>query len=190
MTVAAPSLKQVYEGWEGYQTSLVNAIAPLSAEQLAFRAAPHLRSVGEIARHISSGRLNWFLRMHAPGSAELADQIPEWVQDDHGNHYIVEESLSTEAGELVQWLASTWQMIEATLTQWSVTDLEKTYRHTYWGTTYAVSRQWTIWRILSHDIHHGGQLSMLLYMQGIDIPDLGGQGGHLTEVPPTDPETE
>jgi uncharacterized damage-inducible protein DinB len=187
MSAANDSLLGVYRGWEGYQTSLVNAIAPLSAEQLAFRAAPNLRSVGEIARHISAGRLNWFLRMQAPGSAEVDTQIPEWVQDDHGNRYIVEEALPTEPTELVRWLESTWEMIETTLTQWRVADLEQTYRHTYWGQTYAVSRQWTIWRILSHDIHHGGQLSLLLAMQGVDIPDLGDQGGHLTEVPLAEP---
>jgi uncharacterized damage-inducible protein DinB len=71
-------------------------------------------------------------------------------------------------------------MIEETLTQWSVADLEQTYRLTYRGITYAISRQWTLWRILSHDMHHGGQLSMLLYMQGIDLPELGDRGGHLT----------
>ncbi len=48
---------------------------------------------------------------------------------------------------------------------------------------YLVSRQWTIWRILSHDLHHGGQLAILLGLQGIDIPDLGERGGHLTELP-------
>ena len=74
-------------------------------------------------------------------------------------------------------------MIETTLAAWTVSDLAKTYRHTYWGKTYAVSRQWTIWRILSHDIHHGGQLSTMLATQGIDAPDLGALGGHLT-VPP------
>ena len=49
------------------------------------------------------------------------------------------------------------------------------------------SRQWTIWRILSHDLHHGGGLALLLGMQGIDIPDLGEQGGHLTEPPLAEP---
>lgn len=183
MGSTAHSLMSVYQGWDGYHQALINAITPLSAEQLAFRPAPNLRSVGEIVRHISCGRLNWFMRMQAPGSAELTEQVPEWMQDDYGNRYIVEEAISTESAELVRWLEATWQMIEATLTQWTVADLEQTYRHTYWGKTYAVSHQWTLWRILSHDMHHGGQLSMLLYLQGIDIPDLGGQGGHLTEVP-------
>jgi hypothetical protein len=52
---------------------------------------------------------------------------------------------------------------------------------------YAVSRQWVIWRITSHDLHHGGELAILLGLQGIDIPDLGDQGGHLTELPLAEP---
>lgn len=183
MTDNSTALTEVYRGWDGYQTSLVHAVAPLSAEQLAFRAAPGLRSVGEIARHIACGRLGWFRRMGAPGSEELAAQIPEWVIDKDGNSHLVEESLSLEPAELVRWLETTWSMVETTLAEWTVEDLQRTYRHIYWGTTFAVSRQWTIWRILSHDIQHGGQLSVLLYMQGIDIPELGALGGHLTELP-------
>ncbi len=42
-------LMSIYKGWDGYQLSLVHAIAPLSCEQLAWRPMPQLRSVGEIA---------------------------------------------------------------------------------------------------------------------------------------------
>jgi hypothetical protein len=48
---------------------------------------------------------------------------------------------------------------------------------------YLVSRQWTFWRIMSKDLHHGGELAILLGLQGIKIPDLGDRGGHLTELP-------
>lgn len=41
-----------YSGWEGYQQRMVQALAPLSSEQLAWSAVPHLRSVGLIARHV------------------------------------------------------------------------------------------------------------------------------------------
>lgn len=183
MITDAPSLMRVYQGWEGYQTSLVHAVAPLSPEQLAFRPAPGLRSVEEVVRHISAGRLNWFLRMGAPGSADLAEQVPEWARDGEGNRYAVEAALPTERTELIRWLEATWRMIAATLTDWDVADLERTYRHSYWGKVYAVSYQWTIWRILSHDIHHGGQLSVLLTLQGIEAPELCALGGHLTEPP-------
>lgn len=170
----AASLKLVYEGWDGYQTSLVRAVAPLTREQLLWRPAPGLRSVGEVAEHIATGRVDWFQRMDAPGSVELARQVPSVG------------SLAEDAAALVLWLEATWKMVEATLATWTVADLPKTYRHTYWGKTYAVSRQWTIWRILSHDMHHGGQLSAMLAAQGIEPSDLTALGGHLTEPPLAD----
>src|SRR5262249_55372262 len=85
--------------------------------------------------------------------------------------------------ELLRWLGASWQMIEETLTAWTVADLAQSFRHLYGGKVYAVSRQWVIWRIMSHDVHHGAELALLLGLQGIAIPDLGDQGGHLTELP-------
>ena len=69
MTRDPASLAALLDGWQGYETSLEHAIAPLSAAQLRWRPAPGLRSVGELVRHISLGRLMWLLRMDAPGSA-------------------------------------------------------------------------------------------------------------------------
>jgi len=72
MTADVHSLMTIYKGWDGYQVSLVRAIAPLSREQLAYRPASHLRSAGEIARHISEGRLGWFQRTFGVSSTEVA----------------------------------------------------------------------------------------------------------------------
>lgn len=72
-------------------------------------------------------------------------------------------------------------MIQATLDAWTPYDLAATYRHTFRGTTYTVTRQWTLFRILAHDIHHGGQLSLLLDTQDADAPDLIYLGGHIVE---------
>jgi len=88
--------------------------------------------------------------------------------------------------ELLRWLEASWQMIETTLTTWTVADLTHTYRRFRGereGRMYVVSRQWTIWRVLSHDLHHGGELSLLLGLQGINNTDFGERGGHLTELP-------
>lgn len=182
---ADTSLSGVWEGWDGYQTSLAHAVAPLSAAQLAWRPQPELRSLGEVARHISLGRITWFLRMGAPGSAAVAEQIPEWEEDRDGNRHVVETALpiTEEAGELVRWLELTWEMVAATLAAWTVADLSKSYRHTWQGQLYEVSRQWTLWRIMAHDIHHGGELSLLLGMQGIEAFELSALGGHIT-LPP------
>ncbi len=187
MTVEPHSLWSVYEGWEGYNTSLARAIEPLTEEQLAFRAAPDQRSVIELGRHIALGRLNWFVRMPAPGSLELAARIPEWRVDPDGNRHIVDEAVSADKATVLRWFADTWSMVERTLNEWTVADLAHTYRHTYRGQTYAISRQWTIWRMMAHDIHHGGQLTLALYLQGIVPFELGALGGHLTESPLADP---
>jgi uncharacterized damage-inducible protein DinB len=53
-------------------------------------------------------------------------------------------------------------MIAGTLDQWTVTDLARTYRHEYYGKVYTISYQWTIWRIMTHDIHHRGELALML----------------------------
>lgn len=178
MTLNTQSLMTIYEGWEGHQASLVNAIAPLSQGQLTWRPAPHLRSAGQLAMHISFGRIGWFQRMDAPGSAELARAVALVSSEDE---------IAQDAMELTRWLEASWQMVEQTLAQWTVADLFQTYRLAYGGKEYAISRQWTIWRILAHDLHHGGELAVTLGMQGVELPELGDLGGHITEPPLAQP---
>jgi uncharacterized damage-inducible protein DinB len=137
--------------------------------------------------------------MGAPGAASLARQIAPWAGERVNAENLSELNRWADAleqqeaaivgnpTELLKWLEASWQMIETTLTTWTVADLTQTYRHIREGKMYVVSRQWTIWRILSHDLHHGGELAILLGLQGIDIPDLGERGGHLTELPLADP---
>ena len=182
------SLMKLYEGWDGYQTSLVNAIAPLNRAQLEWRPAPGANSVGEVARHICLGRVTWFMRMGAPGSSALASRIEKWETDSDGNPDIVEDAIAiqNQASELVHWLEMTWEMINTTLNSWSVPDLAQSYLHKWNGEVYAVSRQWTIWRILSHDIHHGGELSLMLGLQGIEAFELSNLFGHIILPPLAD----
>lgn len=155
-------LEFVLDGWDGYHQSIVDAIRDLNAEQLAFRGAPDMRSVGEVAWHIADGRVDWFNRMGVPEADELS---------------------KVEKGDLVSWLDRTWQMVAKVLKAWSIEDLKVTFEQPYQGKVFAVSRQWVIWRIMCHDIHHGGQLSELLAMQGIEPLNLTLLGGHMTEPP-------
>ena len=188
MSTNRETLFRVYEGWDGYHQSIVQAITPLTRAQLAWRPIANLRSVGELVRHIAFGRLDCFLRIDAPGSHALAAQISEWEQDPHGNQYVMDNAIPDpeNIADLVRWLEDTWDMIAQTLKTWTVDDLMKTYRHTWRGNTYAVSYQWTIWRILAHDIHHGGELAVMLGMQGLASLELGDLGGHIIEPPVAD----
>jgi uncharacterized damage-inducible protein DinB len=84
---------------------------------------------------------------------------------------------------LVRWLDITWHVIENTLRLWNTADLSQTYPHRWNGEMYAVSRQWTIWRVMNHDIHHGGELSLMLGLQGIEAFELSALFGHII-LPP------
>ncbi len=167
-------LSKVFDGWEGYNTSLMHAIQPLTLEQLTWRPAATLRSVGELAGHIALGRVFWFARMPAPGSLELMKKA-EQVGD--------ESAIAGDKAAILLWMSESWQMIADTLNQWTVQDLWHTYRQESSGKAYQVSYQWTIWRILTHDVHHGGELSLMLGMQGLSVPELGDQGGHVVRPP-------
>ncbi len=188
MSNASDSLLTVFDGWNGYQQSIVNAVNPLTREQLAWRPAENFSSVGELVRHISLGRLTWLTRMDAPGSADVAGQISAWVVDSDGNRDIAEGSvaITEHPAELVRWLEITWQVIENTLRSWSTADLSQAYPHRWNGEMYAVSRQWTIWRVMNHDIHHGGELSLMLGLQGIEAFELSALFGHIILPPRLD----
>lgn len=188
MTPNDLSLATIFDGWGGHQTSLVNAVAPLTAAQLTWRLAEGQRSAGEIARHIALGRLTWWFRMQPPGGDTLMNEIAQWHTDPDGGRHVVEEAypITEQAAELVRWLEKSWELIDRTLREWTAADLLRTYRHVYQGTAYAVSNQWTIYRIFSHDLHHGGQLATTLGLQGIALPELGDLFGHLTFPPEAD----
>ncbi len=172
------SLRGVYDGWDGYQLAIVRSVAPRTIDELRWRAAPQLRSAGEIARHIAEGRVDWFSRTFGVEATVPAARVAEWGRND---------AVEDDPAELVRGLEASWRMIEEGLARWTVADLAETFPLTYQGTLYALPRQWILWRILSHDLHHGGELAYVLGGQGIALPELGDEGGHLTPPPLAEP---
>jgi uncharacterized damage-inducible protein DinB len=164
----------VLDGWDGYHQSLVAAVKPLTSAQLEFRGAAGMRSVEELVWHIADGRVDWFSRMDAPGASALAAKAEARREN---------PPAKVDGTTLAEWLDETWQVIGGVLATWSLADLAETFRQPYQDKVFAVSRQWVVFRILLHDVHHGGQLSELLAMQGIEPVELTLLGGHITEPP-------
>src|SRR5438105_4649236 len=158
------TLTTFYSSWKEYQDHLKEAIAPLSTEQLALRAAPDLRSVGEIAAHIIGARVGWFNRFLGERAGdENISQLGLW--DKSGTP-------AREATELVQGLDASWALMADALARWSSTDMQKTFKHDWRGDNYELSRSWVLWHILEHDLHHGGELSLTLGAHGLQAPDI------------------
>lgn len=151
-----------YQGWETYQQLLIKAIAPLTAEQLALRPAPHLRSIGMTVTHIIGARVRWLHGLLKEGGEELA-ALGTWDRQGMPEH---------TANELVQGLETSWAVLRDALARWTRADMEYVFHETRRGEEYALSRQWVIWHLIEHDLHHGGELSITLGMHELAAPDL------------------
>lgn len=158
------NLLPFYKGWDVYQDLLIKALAPLSDEQLSLRAAPHLRSIGQNAMHIVATRAGWFHELLQQGGAEIA-ALRDW------NDWDLSEPTKS-AAELVAGLETTWKMIENALENWTPADLEYVYEGEENGEPYRLTRQWVIWHVIEHDLHHGGEISFTLGMHNLPAPAL------------------
>ncbi|HZS75575.1 MAG TPA: DinB family protein [Ktedonobacteraceae bacterium] len=153
-----------YKGWDVYQGHLVKVIAPLSPEQLELHATQQLRSIGMIATHIVACRARWLYYVLHEGGEEL---IPIGTWDRPGQP-------ARSADELVSGLETTWNVLDEALHRWTPADLEEMLRDVddETGEEETFTRQWVIWHLLEHDLHHGGELSFLLGIHGLAAIDL------------------
>jgi hypothetical protein len=131
-------------------------VRPLSVDQLAWRAAPWLRPICELVAHIIAVRARCFYYVLQEDKAPLADLVT-W---DQGGAPI------RTTGELLGGLDLTWQSIQAGLARWRPTDLDEILRVEHEGIASTYTRQWVIWHMLEHDLHHAGELSLTLRMYG------------------------
>ena len=196
MTERQPSLLPFYAGWGIYQQRLVAAIAPLTAEQLALRLTPQHWSIGMYVTHIVANRAWWFHARMGEGSDDLT-ALELWAL---GVCEAGVDPLHP-AAELVAGLEKTWQMIEKALARLTPDDLEQVFppldeaervRHAklvdsalqpfaqMWldaarlagDVSPGRSRQWIIWGVLEHDIHHGSEISTTLGVHGLPAVEL------------------
>ena len=156
------TLDVIYENWRSYQKKLRGCIAPLTEAQLALQPAPRMWPLGQIAQHIISVRAGWF-----SGTLQDADEAMNaymnWGQRD---------SPDRGAGELARGLDETWAFVESRLKRWTPDDCARTFPDEWEGKVTYVSRSWVIYHVLEHDLHHGGEISLILGMNGLRGPDL------------------
>jgi uncharacterized damage-inducible protein DinB len=168
MKEQSPTLITYYKGWENYQQALVKTIISLSSEQLALPIAAHQRSIGELLAHMIGARFNWFYLWMGEGDPDL------YWNDDEDN----DEPAVYKAASLVAMFEKSWHVISSALDRWTSADLEQLFlppaSHQAWLRNQGLeeepphTRQWIIWHVLEHEIHHGGELSLALGGYGVE----------------------
>ncbi len=156
------TLAIITEGWQTYQNRLSEALAILSLDQLALCAAPNLRSIDELARHIIAVRAGWFQEALGEGGEDFG-AFSQWDLPD---------SPPRRANELVSGLEATWQVMQEALARFAPADLQENIQKERRGKTFTFTRGWVIWHVIEHDIHHGGEIAYSLGMHGLKAPDI------------------
>jgi uncharacterized damage-inducible protein DinB len=169
MTEPVSPLATFYKpGWEHYQHALIQTIAPLSSEQLALSLGPQQRSIGELLDHLIGARYNWFHLWMKEG-----DPTRDWNDDE-----ATSEPPLYQAASLVALFEKSWHVISCALDRWTCADLEQLFfppaSHQAWLRAQGLeeapahTRQWIVWHVLEHEIHHGGELSLALGTHGLE----------------------
>jgi uncharacterized damage-inducible protein DinB len=150
------------QGWQTYQNRLIEALTPLSLEQLALCAAPNLRSIDELARHIIAVRADWFHEVLNVGGEDFGAF----------SHWDAPDSPPRTASELVSGMEATWQVMQEALARFTPADLQESIQTEHRGQTYTFTRGWVVWHVIEHDLHHGGEIAYSLGMHGLKAPDI------------------
>jgi uncharacterized damage-inducible protein DinB len=156
------TLATFYDLWREYAEHIRKAIAPLTSEQVAQRAGPAQRSIGEIVAHVIECRAFWLGEFVGETGDEL-DALKQWYEPG---------ARTMDVAELVNGLDRSWRFVAGRLDRWTPTDMQQTFPHEWRGNHYDLSRSWVVWHVLEHDLHHGGEISLTLGMNGLQAPEI------------------
>ena len=174
---SAPDMQTFYDGWANYQRLLLTAIRELTPGQLALRPAPRLWAVWQLAGHTAGSRAYWFHDVLGEGDPATRDMfrvtgttVPDLPLEDAG--WEDDEDHPRGPEEVVDAFELTWAMIDDCLQRWTPDDLAVEFTRLRRAGTQTFTRQWVIWHLIEHDLHHGGEISLILGSHGLSGLDL------------------
>jgi uncharacterized damage-inducible protein DinB len=177
VSATVSGLQTFTDGWAHYQGLVVGAIRELTPEQLGLRTALHQWAVWQLAGHVAGSRAYWFHDVLGEGDPATRDlfrvastTVPDLPLEDAG--WEDDEDHPRSAAEIVEAFDLTWTMIEDCLRRWTADDLAIEVSRRRRSGTQTFTRQWVVWHLIEHDLHHGGEISQILGSHGVPALDL------------------
>ena len=153
---------ELFAGWEEHNALLVSRLSPLTQEQLDWKPADNrdLWSIRMLACHIVAARAWWWKDWMDEGDDELKRLV---TMDDDS------EAERPDAATICKALNKSWRDVKESLSRWTEDDLTAKFqrpRPREDGTRPWRDRRFIIWHVAEHDIHHGGEISLILGIHG------------------------
>jgi uncharacterized damage-inducible protein DinB len=142
-------LDRLFAHWTEVRGGLLAIIDKFDDAELAYRPFDTSWSAGQVMLHIANAEEGWF-------RCVVTRELAEWPSD-----YTLETYPTVEAIKAL--LTEVHGRTSAYLTKLTLADLERSVEAS-WGET--LSLGWVIWHVLEHEIHHRGELSLILGLLG------------------------
>lgn len=147
----------VYRHWEtDLRPFTCSALRKMTPEQLRWKPEGWDRSSWDLAVHMADCEWHWIYRNALRKEPWEKRWDPEQFKD------------------LAELLAF-WTKIHRTTVQWledsPLTELRRKYSMPYPDFP-AATMNWLVYHVMEHEIHHRGQIFMLMRMQGVEPPEI------------------
>ena len=146
---------ELFGHWAVVRGGLLQALDELTDAQLGFVPRAGMWSLGMVARHIANAEEGWF---RYATTRELAEWPAEYTAQD----FPTVESIKALLSEVH---ARTETFLKALDVVGLDHDLEMP-----WGEK--LSLRQIIWHVLEHEIHHRGEIYLMLGLVGLEAPDV------------------
>jgi uncharacterized damage-inducible protein DinB len=171
------ALDALFDGWANHQRRAIDMLAGLTPDQLALRPSLDSWSVWQLAGHVAGSRSYWFQDLLGEGDPSLrvrfrvaSTTVPGLSLEDAG--WEDDETHPRGAAELVGALEDTWVLVGGCLRRWTSEDLAVSFSRQRSSGTQTFTRSWVIWHLIEHDVHHTGEMSIILGSHGVPGLDL------------------
>ena len=146
---------ELFAHWAEVRKGLYQALDKLTGAELDFVPRQGLWSLGTVARHIANAEEGWFRYV-------VTRELPQWPGE------YTAEAYSTVAS-IKSLLAEVHARTEAYLTGVDIADLDRVLELPW---SEQLSLRQIIWHVLEHEIHHRGEIYLMLGLMGLEAPDV------------------
>ena len=156
-----------YAGWSLANAAVVDVVAPLSADELSIEIRKDWPIWASLS-HLAGGRVYWLCAVFGEPGAEatpFADPGVGW-EDDLGH--------PRNAAELTAALTSSFAIVERVLRTWTPSTMSETARRVRSGQVQLHTRQSVLWRLITHEAFHAGEISLALGAHGLGSKSANG----------------
>ncbi|MFH2040561.1 MAG: DinB family protein [Chloroflexota bacterium] len=148
-------LTQIFSHWKQIRAGLLETIDKFSDDELSYTPFRTSWSVGQTMLHIADAEEGWF-------RFAVTRQLEKWPEYFNLENYPTRESIKSALAEVH---TRTEQFLESK----KETDLTQVVR-VPWGDSFPLL--WIVWHVVEHEIHHRGELSLILGLLGRDGLDV------------------